>query len=83
MSEFKFIDMGSLKEFLEKLKQLNKRCENREFRFEEIENSSNGFWLFEEEDDDEILGGVLHVQKDRVYAISPDVQELVLAAFSR
>lgn len=81
-ASLEFIDLGSVAAFKRRLALLQRRVSDRIFRFSEMEQHA-GFWLFEDEDDDEILGGVLHVKGGRVYAISKDVEKLVGESFSR
>jgi hypothetical protein len=69
-----WIDMGTFAGFQKRVNTLNKKTENREYRFS---RSNGNFWLFEAESKDEILGAILHVQKGRVYAISEDVYAFV------
>lgn len=81
-SPLSFIDLGPLSAFKRRLKALQARVSGRWFRFYEMEGHA-GFWLFEDEDEEDIVGGVLHVSQGRVYAISRDVADLVSESFGR
>ena len=81
-SSLQFIDLGPLKDFLIRFKALQDCVTDRWVRFQEMPGHG-GFWLFEDEDDEEVVGGILHVNKGRVYAISQDVANLVKESFSR
>lgn len=76
-------DLGSLKQFLAEIARAQKRLSDRLFRFTEMDGTGGEFWLFEDEDDDEIVGAVLQVQADRVYALSQDVYRLVTDSLFR
>lgn len=76
------IDMGPLAEFSKKMKRLKQRFSDRVYRFRRLVGQGN-FWIFEEEDEDDIYGAVLQVQAGRVYAISDDVYEAVNTALNR
>lgn len=69
-----WIDMGTFNAFQKRVQILNRKSETRAYRFT---RSNGNFWLFEAENQDEILGAILHVQKGRVYAISEDVHAFV------
>lgn len=81
-SSLQFIDLGPLKDFSKRFKALQDRVSNRLFRFSEMQEHA-GFWLFEDEDDEEIVGGILQINGGHVYAISEDVANLVEESFSR
>jgi hypothetical protein len=81
-ASLEFIDLGSVVAFKRRLAALQGRVVDRIFRFSKMEKHA-GFWLFEDEDDDEIVGGVLHVKGGRVYAISKDVEKLVGESFAK
>ncbi len=88
MGEFQLIDLGAFTTFKRKVQALSDRMEDREFRLRELENSQNfqnegSFWVLEEEDEETLFGGILHVQAGRVYAISEDVYDFVNGAFNR
>jgi hypothetical protein len=74
-ASLEFIDIGSVVAFKRRLAALQGRVVDRIFRFSKMEKHA-GFWLFEDEDDDEIVGGVLH-------AISKDVEKLVGESFAK
>ena len=79
-----FIDLGRVASFKSRVTRLNKRIKGRKYRFRKMSQGEEGnFWLFEAEDDDEILGAVVKIQDGRVYAISEDVLNLVEAEFAR
>jgi hypothetical protein len=82
MGNFKLIDLGPINDFIKRLNALQESVKNRWIRFAEMQENS-GFWLFEDENDDEIVGGILHVEQGRVYAISQDVANLVEESFAR
>ncbi len=89
MGEFQLIDLGAFTTFKRKVQALSDRMQDREFRLRELENSQNfqvsggSFWVLEEEDEETLFGGILHVQEGRVYAISEDVYDFVNGAFNR
>lgn len=70
----RWIDLGKLKDFLGRIKKTQTMDSEYEYRFVE---ASDDFWLLEAENEDEILGALLHVEEDRVYAISEDVASFV------
>lgn len=70
--------MGLLSDFLASIERLQAESSTWNYRFEP---ASKGFWLLEAEDDEEILGGILYVQEERVYAISEDVERFVRELF--
>jgi hypothetical protein len=72
--------MGLLEDFMSQIDVLGQRFSDREYRFKVL---NGDFWLFEEEDEDEIIGGIFQVNHGRVYAISRDVFDLVSKAFAR
>jgi hypothetical protein len=69
-----WIEMGPLAEFVARIESRQADLEDRELRFGP---TSGHFWLFEDEDEEEIQGAILSVQNDSVYAISPAVVTLV------
>lgn len=75
-----WIDMGVLSNFLRKIERLQSTDSPQQFRFSP---SFGDFWVFEVEDDEDILGGVLAVQEGRVYAISEDVYGFVTRTFAK
>jgi len=77
------IDLGPFKEFNSKIKRIQSRFKDRAYRFSKMLGVEGDFWVFEEEDDEEIIGGVLRVQEGRVYALSDDVYALVQNSLSR
>jgi hypothetical protein len=80
----KLIDLGRVASFKSRITRLNKRIKGRKYRFKKMSEGEEGnFWLFEAEDDEEILGAVVKVQDGRVYAISEDVLNLVESEFAR
>ncbi len=80
----KLIDLGAVGTFKARITRLNKRIKGRSYKLRELVESDEGsFWLFEAEDDDEILGGVLKMKKGRFYAISEDVLSLLDSEFAR
>lgn len=80
-STFNWVDMGSFEAFRNRFEELTAGVSSHEFRLSAL--PQQGFWLFEQEDDEEILGGILFVVKDRLFAISQDVFRLVTDSFER
>src|SRR3989338_1553734 len=78
---FESIEMGLLEDFMSQVDILAQRFPDRDYRFKSLDKGD--FWLFEEEDDEEIVGGIFQVTHGRVYAISRDVFDLVSKAFAR
>lgn len=85
MNDFQLIDLGAFTAFQRKVAALDRAAEDREFRFRQLQDAGQmageSFWVFEEEDEDNVFGGILHVTDGRVYAISEDVYEFVKGAF--
>ena len=78
---FQPIEMGLLEDFMNQVDILAQRFPDRDYRFKSLDKGD--FWLFEDEDDEEIVGGIFQVTHGRVYAISRDVFDLVSKVFSR
>lgn len=90
MNDFQLIDLGAFTAFQRKVTALDRAAEDREFRFRQLPEAAQetgqageGFWVFEEENEDNVFGGILHVTAGRVYAISEDVYEFVRSAMER
>lgn len=80
---YQLIDLGAVNEFSSRVEQLSDASEGRVYRFRPLEEVKAGdFWVFEQEDDEEILGGLLQIEGQRVYAISQDVFNFIHNAFS-
>lgn len=78
------IEMGSLNQFIKKVAALQNNFSDRVYRFRPLDSTRRQpFWVFEEEDEDDLFGGVLQVQDGKVYAISRDVYDFVSTAFAR
>lgn len=85
MDGFQLIDLGAFTTFRRKVATLSDCMEDREFRLRELDGvqGDGGFWVLEEEDEEALFGGILHVKSGRVYAISSDVYDFVTDAFAR
>lgn len=75
-----WIDLGTFSGFQKRVNALSQLSDDHDYRFT---RASGNFWLLEVEDNEEILGGLLHVRKGRVYAISEDVYVFVNQALKR
>ena len=83
-SGYCLMDLGPLQEFMARVEVLRQRFEDRIYRFRPLyEVSDDPFWVFEEEDDETLFGGILQVEKGQVYAISQDVYDFVSMALAR